>query len=66
MVRLEALLEEMPRLAQRELVQTLQPEAAALMHQQQLAEFQVQWRVWKADVAQLQRDAAAACGRAPT
>ena len=37
MVRLEALLEEMPRLVQPELVASMQPEAAALEHQQQLA-----------------------------
>ena len=40
LVRLEALLEEMPRLAHPDLVGTPQPEASALMHQQQLADFQ--------------------------
>ena len=38
LVRLEALLEEMPRLAHPDLVGTPQPEASALMHQQQLAD----------------------------
>ena len=40
LVRLEALLEEMLRLAHPDLVGTPQPEASALMHQQQLADFQ--------------------------
>ena len=60
LVRLEALLEEMPRLAHPELVGTPQPEATALMHQQQLADFQASWRVWTEDVAALRSDAAAA------
>ena len=60
LVRLEALLEEMPRLAHPDLVGTPQPEATALMHQQQLADFQASWRVWTEDVAALRSDAAAA------
>eukprot|EP00964_Phaeocystis_antarctica_P013275 scaffold7267_cov72-Phaeocystis_antarctica.AAC.7 len=60
LVRLEALLEEMPRLAHPDLVGTPQPEATALMHQQQLADFQASWRVWTEDVATLRSDAAAA------